>query len=102
MKSVSFVKPLLFAVGAMLTLGACYHATIDTGLPPSTQTVERGWASSWVYGLVPPSLTETQAKCANGVSKVSTQLTFPNQLVGFLTFGIYTPMEVVATCATPK
>ena len=94
---VSFV--LLFSV----SISACYHATVDTGLAPSTQTVEKGWAAGWIYGLVPPSTVETAAKCPNGVAKVSTQLSFPNQLVSFFTAGIYTPMEIIVTCAeVPK
>lgn len=78
---------------------ACYHATIDTGLTPSTQTLEKAWASGWIYGLVPPSPVETAQKCPNGVAKVETQLSFANQLVSFLTLGIYTPMEIKVTCA---
>ena len=83
----------------LVGLAGCYHATVETGLTPSPQTIEKKWASSWVYGLVPPSTVETQAKCANGVAKVETQLSFLNQLVGVLTLGIYTPMEITATCA---
>jgi hypothetical protein len=86
---------------ALLLLGAagCYHATIETGAAPSTQTVERKWASGWIYGLVPPSTVNTKEKCANGVAKVETQQSFANQLVGLLTLGIYTPMDIRATCA---
>ena len=90
----------LAVVPALLCLAACYHATIDTGLPPSPQVVEKPWASGWIYGLVPPSPIETMAKCPNGVSKVETQLSFVNQLVNFLTLGIYTPMSIKVTCAT--
>ena len=35
----------------------------------------------------------------NGVAKVETQLSFANQLVYALTWGIYAPMEIVVTCA---
>lgn len=80
----------------------CYHATIDTGLTPSPVTVEKAWAHGWIFGLVPPSNVETIAKCPNGASKVETQLSFPNQLVSFLTGGIYTPMEIKVTCAAPR
>lgn len=90
---------IAIAAAAVFMLTGCYHATIETGATPSTQVVEKKWASSWVYGLVPPKTVETTSKCPKGVAKVSTQLTFPNQLVGFLTWGIYTPMEITATCA---
>jgi hypothetical protein len=42
---------------------------------------------------------ETAAKCPNGVARVETRLSFLNQLVSGLTLGIYTPMEIVVTCA---
>jgi tetratricopeptide (TPR) repeat protein len=81
-----------------LTSG-CYHGTIDTGLTPSAQTVEKSWASAWVYGLVPPSTVETSRKCPNGAARIETQRSFTNSLVNFLTGGIYTPMAIKVTCA---
>jgi len=89
----------LFAVGIVLALAACYHATVETGLPPSPQVIDKPWASGWIYGLVPPKTIEARAQCPNGVSKVETQLSFLNQLVNFITFGIYTPMSIKVTCA---
>ena len=38
-------------------------------------------------------------KCTHGVAKVETQQSFVNGLVGIITFGIYTPMEIKVTCA---
>jgi len=80
-------------------LAGCYHATIETGRTPSTVTVEDRWADAWIYGLVPPSVINTASRCPNGVARVETQLSFLNQLVGALTLGIYTPMDVRVTCA---
>ena len=60
---------------ALLALTAtvgCYHATVDTGLAPSGQTIAKPWANSFVYGLVPPPVVETTSKCPNGVAKVET------------------------------
>ncbi len=88
-----------FSIIAIFLSSACYHATIDTGRTPSTVTIEKHWASGWIYGLVPPSVIETAQKCPSGVAKVETQLSFANQLVNFLTLGIYTPMDVTVTCA---
>lgn len=86
---------------AAVALTGCYHATVETGRAPSAQTISNQWASGWVYGLVPPKAVETASKCPSGVSKVDTQLSFPNMLVSYLTFGIYTPMSIVVTCAAP-
>jgi hypothetical protein len=77
----------------------CYHATVETGRRPSGDTVSKPWAPSFVFGLVPPSTVETASKCPNGVAKVETQLSFLNQIVGLLTLGIFTPMEIKAQCA---
>ena len=91
-------RPLAL-VATLFTLSACYHATIETGLAPGVQTLEKNWAAGWIYGLVPPSTVETMQRCPDGVARVETQLSFPNQLVSFLTLGIFTPMKIVVTCA---
>jgi len=92
-------KQVAIVVSCFCVSAGCYHATIETTATPSTVVIEQGFASSWVYGLVPPSTVETAAKCPNGVSKVETQLSFVNGLVGVLTLGIYTPMNIKVTCA---
>ncbi len=90
----------LAALATVVLLGSgCYHATIETGATPSAQVIDKPWASGWVFGLVPPSTVQTAQQCTNGVAKVETQLSFANQLVSFLTSGIYTPMAIKVTCA---
>ncbi len=83
----------------MVALSGCYHATIETGLPPSNETVEEPWAASWIGGLVPPSTVETAAQCPDGVARVETKHSFLNGLVAVLTSGIFTPMHIIVTCA---
>jgi Bor protein len=78
----------------------CYHATVETAATPSTQVINKSFASGWIFGLVPPSTVKAASECPNGVAKVETQLSFVNQLVSFLTLGIYTPMQITVTCAT--
>ncbi len=92
------IRPLAL-VAMLLTLSACYHATVQTGLAPSTQTIEEKWASGWIYGLVPPATVQTMQGCPAGVARVDTQQSFVNGLVAIITFGIYTPMEIIVTCA---
>ncbi len=94
------MKKILLLLGVALLLPGCYHATIETGRSPSPQTIEQKWAKGWIYGLVPPETVTTMERCSNGVARVETQLSFANQLVSFLTFGIFTPMEIVVTCAS--
>jgi putative copper export protein len=89
----------LVATTTLLACAGCYHATVETGAAPSTEVIHQTFASSWVYGLVPPKTVAAESRCPSGVSKVETQHSFVNQLVGFLTLGIYTPMEIEVTCA---
>jgi hypothetical protein len=94
------MKIKVFTLCALVVVGSgCYHATIETGATPSTQVIEQPWSSGWIYGLVPPKTVEAAQRCPNGVAKIETQLSFPNQLVNVLTFGIYTPMSIKVTCA---
>jgi len=69
------------------------------GAAPSLEVLEDRWASAWIDGLVSPKTISTTARCPSGVSKVETKLSFLIQLVGGLTFGIYTPMHIKVTCA---
>ena len=94
-------KASLSLLAAAVVLSGCYHTTVDTGLPPGTQTLEREWASAWIVGLVPPAVVETASRCPNGVARMETQISFLNGLVGILTFGIFTPMTLTVTCAGP-
>ncbi len=87
---------LLFGMTALL---GCYRASIDTGVAPSNQVVEKRWASGWIFGLVAPSTVATAAQCPTGVARVATRLSFLNQVVGVVTMGIYTPMAIRVTCA---
>ena len=89
------------ALLVLLVFGAagCFHATIETGATPGTKVVEQKWASGWIFGLVPPKPVQAEKECPNGVSRVETQLSFLNQVVHVVTLGIYTPMDIRATCA---
>lgn len=92
------MKRLLSFAAIACMLSGCYHAQVVTDATPSTQVVEEQWAASWLGGLVPPEELDVSA-CTNGVAKVETQLSFLNMVAGAVTFGIYTPMSIKATCA---
>jgi hypothetical protein len=93
------MRTRLLVFSLTLALSGCYHATVNTGMRPGMRTVENKWASSFILGLVPPSTVETMDRCPQGVARVETQLSFLNQVVSWITFGIYTPMEILVTCA---
>jgi hypothetical protein len=89
---------MTLAVLILLSAG-CFHASIETGMKPGNDAIEKEWAASWVFGLVPPDPIEAQSKCTTGVSKVETRHSFLNALVAFFTLQIYTPMDLKVTCA---
>jgi len=84
---------------ATFLLSGCYVATVETGRPKSTKVISKPFASSWIYGLVPPPVVQTATDCPDGVAVVQTQHSFLNYLVGAITFGIYTPIQITVTCA---
>ena len=90
----------MFAVGlAVIGLSGCYHATVNTGIEPGARQVQQSWAKGFIYGLVPPNPLNVMDECDDaGVASVETQLSFLNQIVSFLTLGIFTPMEITVTC----
>jgi hypothetical protein len=89
----------LLLVSVMALVSGCYAARIETGLTPSNKKIVNMWASCWIYGLVPPTTIKASTECTNGVAIVETQHSFLNQVVGILTWGIYTPIQIVVTCA---
>ena len=88
-----------FLCASAIGLSACYHAVIDTGRAVTGAPIVTAWAHSFIYGLVPPKVTETAKLCPGGVAKVETQQSFLNGLVGAITGGIYTPMQITVSCA---
>jgi hypothetical protein len=88
----------LFALPALL-LGGCYHATVETGRPPSGVVIEQPWAHSFIGGLVPPSTVDAASRCPGGIARVDTELSFLNLLVSGFTGGLYTPMSIRVACA---
>ena len=95
-------KALLGVTVLLVSSVGCYHAIIETGAAPGTVMIAQPWASGWIYGLVPPKPISAASKCKSGVARVETVHSFLNGVVGILTFGIYTPMEIRVTCAASR
>jgi hypothetical protein len=91
--------PLLFVLVLAVPSAGCYHAQVTTGQTPGAVVIDKPFASSWIYGLIPPDTVEAASECASGVARVETQLSFVNYLVSAVTFGIYSPMHITVTCA---
>ena len=93
------LRNLLGLLASILLISSCYNAQITTGAQPSDQIIDKPWAHSFVFGLVPPDEVSAASQCTNGVAKVETQISFLNGLVSAITFNIYTPMHITVTCA---
>ena len=99
------MKRLIATIIAVPLSAGCasYHAVVKTGVEPGPRKVEDQWADSWVGGLVPPDAVDAEPGCGEeGVAVVETRISFMNSLVSALTFGIYTPMEIVVTCGSAE
>lgn len=94
------MKKLLAVLVLVLFSSGCYHATVVTGQPAGNQTVTNNWAHSFINGLIPPSTVETVSQCPNGVARVETVHSFLNLLAQMITFSLYSPMTIEATCAS--
>ncbi len=86
------------ALGCMVTLGGCYHTITTTHLNPGPTHVQQ-WVPTFIYGLVPGNVDAGKMCGGKPVQAVDTQASFLNMLVGWVTFGIFTPMQVTVTCA---
>lgn len=94
------LKKTLLLPALVFIMSGCYHAQITTGLEESNEVYQEAWASGFIAGLVPPDIVSAEEQCANGVAKVETRHSFLNMLAQFITFSIYSPMEITVTCAT--
>jgi Bor protein len=92
----------LSILAAAALVAGCHHVTVDTGLPASGEGIHQEWASSWVFGLVPPETVETAKACPNGIAKVETQQSFLNVVVYALVGIVYAPMQIDVWCAAGK
>jgi hypothetical protein len=90
----------LLAVALLIVLPACYHAIVTTGRPESKTVINKAWQQSFIWGLAPPPPIDVSKECPQGVAKFETIHTFPEGLVGAITFGIFTPFSTIVTCAS--
>ncbi len=91
------VAGALLAVFVVFHTG-CYHTIVTTDLEPGTEIQEK-WRPAFIAGLVPATLKLEDECGEKGIARAETQHSFLNWLVGFVTLGIFTPMDVRITCA---
>ena len=86
-------------VGSAAVGTGCYHTIITTDLPPSTEVYHEAWKPAFIAGLVPAQVDGSKYCQGRRWARVETQHSFLNWVVGAVTFGIFTPMDIRVTCA---
>ena len=84
---------------ACVGLTGCYQAKVTTNKSAGNKVVEKKWASSFIYGIVPAEV-DVSNQCSNGIASAERKFSFVNMLVNGLTFGLYLPQSVTVTCAS--
>jgi hypothetical protein len=95
-------KMLIAAAATSLIATGCYRASVQTGLQPAPQVIERQWAHGYLWGLVGPNPVKAGVECPTGIAEVETRLSIANQLASYFTIGLYTPMTIRTVCAVPR
>ena len=90
---------MLALAGAVAVGTGCFHTIITTDLPPSTEVYHEGFKPAFIYGLVPAQVDGSKYCTGRRWARVETQYSILNWVVGTVTFGIFTPMDVRVTCA---
>ena len=98
-ESVRRTAVMLALVGSVAVGTGCYHSIITTDLPPSTEVYHEGFRPAFIYGLVPAQVDGSKYCAGRRWARVETQYSILDWVVGTVTFGIFTPMDVRVTCA---
>jgi len=85
-------------LGGFVALTACYHTITTTHMSAGPVHVQQ-WVPTFIYGLVPGNVDAGKMCGGKPVQGVDSQASFLNMVVGAITFGIFTPMQVTVTCA---
>ena len=87
---------------ALSALSGCYTLKYYNTAVPGPGDVHTIWVHSFVGGLVTIGEVDLDAQCPYGVYKLKSNQSFVDVLLAGITVGIYTPMNVVVTCASAK
>jgi hypothetical protein len=101
MAGTSLRKAVIRAsVAAVFVLSTgCFHSIITTNLTPGTEVHHEAFKAAFIDGLVPATVDASSYCNGKRWARVETQYSFLNLLVGAVTFGIFTPMDIKVTCA---
>ena len=90
------MKKMLFSAALAMLITGCAQQTFTVGNKPTAVTPKETITHHFFVSGIGQEKTVDAAKICGGaenVVKTETQQTFVNGLLGFITFGIYTPLE---------
>ena len=84
---------------AVIAVTGCYHSILTTDLPPSTEMHREPYKAAFIWGLVPARVDASKYCEGRRWARVETQYNVLNAVIGIITAGIFTPMDIRVTCA---
>ncbi len=96
------MKKMLFSAALAMLITGCAQQTFTVGNKPTAVTPKETITHHFFVSGIGQKKTVDAAKICGGaenVVKIETQQTFVNGLLGFITFGIYTPLEARVYCS---
>ena len=95
----------LIVIVAVACIGAtsCWKHTYTVGAgAPEGQQIYKKWHSHYLFGLIGDKNVDVTTLCPSGNATVKDQHSFVNQIIQFLTIGIYGPTTVTVLCDDGK
>ena len=95
------MKKMLLTTALALLITGCAQQTFTVQNKPAGSTKETITHHFFVSGIGQKKTVDAAKICggAENVVKTETQQTFVNGLLGFITLGIYTPLEARVYCS---
>ncbi len=96
------MKKMLFSAALAMLITGCAQQTFTVGNKPTAVTPKETITHHFFVSGIGQKKTVDAAKICGGaenVVKTETQQTFVNGLLGFITLGIYTPLEARVYCS---
>ena len=93
------IRGAALATALAACLSGCYNLKYYSTTHPGPGTTHSIWVHSFIAGLATIGEINLDAECPNGVYKMKSNHNFVDILLAAVTADIYTPMNVVITCA---
>ena len=95
------MKKMLLATALALLITGCAQQTFTVQNKPAAVAPKETITHRFVSGIGQKKTVDAAKICggAENVVKTETQQTFVNGLLGFITLGIYTPLEARVYCS---